>query len=131
MKKSALSQWVAICTLPLIFAFTPNHTSSPVDDGIIIKVVPMNHFRAFKLRMSNLQKKPVRISIQDFQGRTIYSEKVIDHNGYRQLINLRNLDNGKYLLQIMHPLESRVGTLELGSRSVKISWTDEDTTNYR
>ena len=86
----------------------------------------MENQKAIKLRMANLLKKPVRIVIQDFNGQTYYSEKVLDHNGYRQLINLKNLMSGDYILRIMHPNESRVGTLKIHPKSVEVLWNTQD-----
>ena len=122
MKKTIIFAAAILCSLPLLFSFK-NTVAPPVSpNGIIIKAVPMENQKAIKLRMANLQKKPVRILIKDLKGNTLYSEKVLGHNGYRQLINLRNLEPGEYMLHIMHPIESKVGTIELKTRSVEVSW---------
>ena len=126
MKQSVIFTWVILCSIPLFFSFSNISPPMESSEKIIIKVVPMEYKKAFKLWMANLQKKPVRILIKDFKGHTLYSEKVLNHNGYRQLIDLRELDSGKYLIQILHPMESRVGTLRLKAKSVEISWTNQD-----
>ena len=72
--------------------------------------------------MANLQKKPVRIVITNAGGDSLYSEKVLDHNGYRQLFNFRNFENGEYDIRIMHPNESKYGKVKVGHKSADIIW---------
>ncbi len=126
MKKSAFLTWSILFSIPLLFSFNSINQPTNLPEGIIIKVVPTENQKSFKLWMANLQKKPVRILIKDFQGQTLYTEKVLNRNGYRQLFNLRSLHSGKYLIQILHPMESRVGTLNLKPKSVEITWNNQD-----
>lgn len=74
--------------------------------------------------MANLEKRPLRISITDTKGEVFYSEKVFGHNGYRKLINLRNLDSGVYKIMILHPKESKTGIIKVSPRAVQIDWQE-------
>ena len=125
MKRSAILAGVTLCLLPLFFSF--KNTVSPAESpsSLIVRATPIENTKAIKLRMANLLKKPVRIVIEDLNGHVYYSEKVLGHNGYRQLFDLENLAPGNYILRIMHPSESKVGTLVLSARSVDVFWENE------
>ena len=64
-------------------------TSKVVDDHALI------------LQLVNLQQNYTHISIESLNGETIfYEENVWKHNGYRVKINLENLADGRYVIQV-------------------------------
>jgi hypothetical protein len=129
MKKSIVFAYAVICAIPCLFAF--KNIAPPIisSDGITVRLTPIESRKAFKLRLYNLQKKPVRIIIKNLKDQIIYSEKVFNHNGYQKMINLKNIYSGKYIIQIMHPSESRVGILRLSPKSVEVNWNKEELTD--
>ncbi len=98
----------------------------PIDSthqgSIIVKVQDTNEPKSLVLRLANLQQKPVQIMIFNDLGEVQYSEKVVEHNGYRKLLNLQKLKSGDYKLVILHPFESIKGTLHLSFNETKVVW---------
>lgn len=129
MKKSVVFACAILCAIPYLFAFKNMAPPNISGEGFTIRLTPIESQKAFKLRLYNLQKKPVRIIIKNLDNQIIYSEKVLNHNGYRKLINLKNIYTGKYIIQIMHPSESRVGILRLSPKSVEVTWNKEELTD--
>ncbi|MEZ4935689.1 MAG: hypothetical protein R2788_26590 [Saprospiraceae bacterium] len=129
MKNSTVFACAIFCAIPFLFSF--KNIPPPIfsNDGITVRLTPVESRKAFKLRLYNLQKKPVRIIIKNLNDQIIYSEKVFNHNGYRKMINLKNIYSGKYIIQIMHPSESRVGILRLNPKSVEVTWNKEELTD--
>lgn len=129
MKKSTVFACAILCAIPFLFSF--KNIDPPVisSGGITVRLTSIESKKAFKLWLYNLQKKPVRIIIKNLKDQVIYSEKILNHNGYRKLINLKNIYTGKYIIQIMHPLESRIGTLRLSPKSVEVTWNKEELTD--
>ncbi len=125
MKKSIVFAWAILCTLPALFSSEATTSPPEFPNEIIVKVAPVSKKKAFVLRMANLQQKPLRIMIQDADGNSYYSEKITDHNGYRKLFNLGHLDSGEYEILILHPNESKVGTITVGPKSAQVSWQQE------
>lgn len=57
--------------------------------------------KIIELRIANLQEKYTEISLTDLKGDFIfYSEGVNKTNTYQKAFNIKNLADGKYLLQI-------------------------------
>jgi len=87
----------------MIFAFTaclPAFSTTPITPPVIAKTKLIKE-KTIELRLANLQKKYTYVSITDVKGKLIYfSEGVKNHNGFLKAINLQNLSNGNYLIQI-------------------------------
>lgn len=124
MKKSALFSLAAFCALPFLFSFRQPVQPPTHQDGIMVKVKPMVAKKSFVLRLYNLQKKPTRVMIHDRQGHRLMSEKIMYHNGYRKLINLQQLNKGEYIFTILHPEESKTGTIKVGFNRLEIDFDE-------
>ncbi len=125
MKKSVIFAWATLCFLPLLFSFKEAPIPPTNAEGIIVRVAPSTHKKSFVIRLANLQQRPARIIIIDSYDRTRYSEKILGHNGYRKLINLKDLTPGEYTLYVLHPDESKSGTIKVGPGDLQISWNEE------
>ena len=125
MKKSAFIAFVALSILPLLFSFnTVNDKAVDSAKKIIVKVTPVNNEKAIACKLYNLQERPTRVIIKDAQDRTFLSKKILHHNGFFRKFNLKNLNNGKYQLMILHPIESKFATLHIKNKSVEINWNE-------
>ena len=122
MKKSPFFAGAMLC-LSLFFCSFQSQPIPPVHaDGITVKINTVQNERAIKLRAYNLQKKPTRIILQDKYDTKLISEKVMNHNGYRKLINLEGLNNGEYSLIILNPIESKNATITIKNKNVDVNW---------
>ena len=79
-------------------AVSPTFASVSYDD--ILVYVDETEGKIFHLQLANLQKQDTKVTIEDMDGAVYFRELVSDHNGYAKRINLKKLDDGKYLLNV-------------------------------
>lgn len=83
----------------MALTFTASADNEP-DGQLLIKskVVEQN---VLVVQLVNLQQEATRVSIQSLDGdTTFFQENIRKHNGYIRKINLENLKDGRYLIEV-------------------------------
>lgn len=79
-----------------------------------------NH--AIVIQLINLQQVATSVTIKDLDGDTTYfQETVRKHNGYLRKINLENLANGRYLVQVKQGGVSKQQVVLVRGNSLQLS----------
>jgi hypothetical protein len=74
------------------------------------------------LQLYNLQQENTEISIQSLDGKTtFFSDYVRNHNGYIRKINLENLTDGRYMIEIEQNKASRTQVVLVRDGKVQLS----------
>ena len=68
-------------------------------DDIIVNVKKVDN-KSIRLLMANLEQETTKITIDNQRGTNYYTNYVRNHNGFKQKINLENLPNGRYYLNV-------------------------------
>ena len=90
-----------LIAMTLIFAVSfSSYASSTLPPSVIAKTKLIKE-KTFELRLANLAKTKAHISLTDMDKETIYfSDRIKEKNGYAKAINVKNLADGKYMLNI-------------------------------
>ncbi len=84
----------------LLFTCFSSFGSSATVPPIIAKTKLVKE-KTIQIQLANLEKKFTKVSITDMKGKLIYfSEGVKDHNGFSKAINIKNLMDGNYLIEV-------------------------------
>lgn len=79
-------------------SFTLSASNNPDELHVKSKVVDNN---AIVVQLINLQQAATSVTIESLDGETIYFKELVrHHNGYIRKINLDNLSEGRYVLQV-------------------------------
>lgn len=83
------------------------------------KVVEQN---VLVVQLYNLQQAKTKIKIQSLDGKTtFFSDFVNNHNGYIRKINLENLTDGRYKIQVEQNDQSRTQVVLVRGSKVQLS----------
>lgn len=122
MKTSTVHAWTFLCIFPLLFSFSKIREYSKISIDIKVKAEMMAQKKSFKLLVYNLEKKPTRIIIQNKRGQIYFNEKVLYHNSFHKIINLKNLGLGDYDIMILQPDRNKIGVIKIKGKGMEIKW---------
>lgn len=94
-------------------------TNSDGDPQLKSKVVDEH---TVVVQLFNLQQEVTKISIQSLDGETTYFQEYIrKHNGYLRKINLENLQDGRYLIQVDHSGKTKTQVILVKDKAMQLS----------
>lgn len=126
MKKSFLLTLLLLGTLPFLFSFKTTSVHPDGHEGIKVISREVPNKRSMVLQAYNLQQKPTRIIIHNASGETVFTKKILRHNGYKELINLSRLPLGQYRLMVLHPHGSKYANIDVKRKSAVAIWETKD-----
>ncbi len=98
-----LSLLLAVC---LAFVALPSFANPTEPEAVRVEVKAVNE-KTVEVVLTNLQKERTDITLQSLnKNTTFYHETLRKHNGFRKRLNLKDLNEGKYLLTIQHNNET-------------------------
>ena len=77
--------------------------------------------KQIKVLLVNMMKVPTKVTITSMEGERILYEMVRDHNGYSFDIDLSQLPNGRYLLEVSQKDEERSQVIRIDNGKVLLS----------
>lgn len=98
------AQWIVTAILGLclltvqVQAATPN-LPLPDETKLIVRSDATADL-GMKVQLANLQQRYTRVELKTFDGRTLASKSINNHNGYQVAFDMSKLDDGRYMLQV-------------------------------
>lgn len=117
-----------ICLAALCFTLSTLPTlgaDAPADEieKVLVRTNVVDDY-ALQLRLANLQQEVTRVEIKHMTRKIAYFTDVIrNHNGYAAQIDLSDLPQGRYLLEISQQNESRKVVLRVNEHGLFVSDT--------
>ena len=56
--------------------------------------------KSVKIQLYNLAKEKTTLQVQNFDGKILFKQQIRNHNGYSLLLNLGQLPEGNYIIQV-------------------------------
>ncbi len=114
--------WLLTCALLFtgITAFAlPSAIESPEAD-LKFKSEAID-YRIVKILLINLQQETTTVKLADMQGKEYYRRVIRDHNGFARKLDLKGLDNGRYLLSVEQNGEEWIQVVLVDDQGVMLS----------
>lgn len=74
-----------------------------------------------QVQLANLMQKPTQVTLETENGRILFREAVLQHNGYLQKLDLRKLEAGTYVLRIWQEGEEVIQKVEVHADGLTLS----------
>lgn len=56
--------------------------------------------KSVKIQLYNLAKEKTTLQVQNLEGKVLFEQQIRNHNGYSLLLNLGQLPEGNYIIQV-------------------------------
>lgn len=110
---------LALMALTLNVSAATSNEAPTGDMHLKSKVVENN---VLVVQLYNLQQEKTKIKIQSLDGQTtFFTDYVNNHNGYIRKINLENLADGRYMIQVEQNDQSRTQVVLVRDSKVQLS----------
>jgi hypothetical protein len=95
-----------------------NFDNLPEEPRIVTEALD---YKVIKVRLVNLQQEMTIVQIQDMSGREYYKRVIKDHNGFARRLDLKDLENGRYMLKIKQDDQEWVQVVLVADDAIRMS----------
>lgn len=117
-----MMKWIKTGALASLFALITFAAQANTADNspmrLLSKVMPDQTLR---IQLVNLQQQTATVELIDMNGKTLHRDLIKNHNGYARIYDLKEVEDGRYLLTAKQGGEEVVVVVRIKDRTIMTS----------